>query len=306
MLVKSEDMMNNKKQLISGLMVILLIVLSGCSSTPTATPDLASTIAVNVAVAQTEAVILTSAAQTSAALTEQAIQSLTPTPTPTLQSTATSSYTATPNKILLTLSRDTYCRVGESSASQLVTLISKDQNPEVIAHNPTNDSYYVIDPNHSDSRCWVWGGYATLNAEAAVLPVYTSQPLPTATFTPKPVAKFSVSYVDMQNCGGDYYFRFLIKNTGAFTWQAIQINLYDGATKLSAVHNSTSFVDYTGCVAGTSQSDLTAGEPGYVAAYNAGQFAYDPTGHIITATISLCRTDASGGCDPQTISFTAK
>jgi hypothetical protein len=291
-------MMSYKKNLLCGLLAVLLILMSACTTTPAVTPDLAATIAVNVSVSQTAAIAKTSAARTE-------IASI-PTDTPTLEPTATITLTPTSNKIWLTFNRDTYCRAGELTSFPSVTLITIGQTVEVIGQNTAKDSFYVEDPNHSNSRCWVWGKYATLAGDQAILPVFTSMPTVTPTFTPRPVANFSVSYVDMQNCGGDYYLRFYIKNIGSFVWESVIIDLYDGATKISTSHVNTSFVDSTACAAGLSQSDLATGEESYVAAYNPGQFNYDPTGHNIVATISLCRTDSSGGCDPLTIKFKVK
>jgi hypothetical protein len=301
MIINWRQKMNQKSMFVGSILVILAILISGCS-TPTATPDVAGTIAVNVAVAQTAAVI-----QTGAALTEIAkVPTETPTLEPALLNTATTTYTPTPKKAMLTLTRDTYCRTGVLSSFPSVELLTKGQTVEVIAINPTNDSYYVNAPHHTATRCWVWGQYATLEGDQAILPVFTSIPTATATFTPKPSANFTASVASMENCGGDYYFRFYVKNTGAFVWESIQIGLYDSTTKTSTSHTDVTFTDYAACAAGLSQGDLTSGEYSYVAAYNPGQFTYDPTGHSITATIFLCRTDTSGGCDPLVLTFKAK
>jgi hypothetical protein len=182
-------------------------------------------------------------------------------------------------------------------------LLSAGQIVEVIAHNPSNDSFYVVDPKHLDSNCWLWGQYATLTGEQTALPVYTSQPSPTATNTPRPQPNFTVAYVGMDSCSGNYYLRFTVKNTGPIPFYAYEIDLTDNTTKVSTTHFSTSFMDYTACAAGGSQSDLTYGESSGIAAYNPGQFAYDPTGHNITAVISLCQ-NVSGGCNPQILTLT--
>ncbi len=293
--------MMTKRNFIGLLLVVLISLVSGCT-TPTAapTPDMAGTLAVNVAVAQTVAVVQTSAAQTVTA----SVPTITNTIDPVTLYTATSQFTPTPEDTLLTLSRDTYCRTSTSSQAPSVTLLKAGETVKVIAKDPNDTSYYVAVPNKIDEYCWLWGEYATLNNEQAAVQVYTPRPLPTPTNTPAPKIAFSVSYVGMENCGVDYYFRFLIKNTGNFTWQAVTINLYDTATTVSTGHASTTFTDSTGCVTGLVQNDLTTGESSYVAAYNAGQFTYDPSDHNIIATISLCRNDSFQGCDPITTTFT--
>ncbi|HCS40936.1 MAG TPA: hypothetical protein DIW44_15315 [Anaerolineaceae bacterium] len=287
--------MNFTKQIIGMATIMLLILVSGCTSTAATTPDLAATIAVNVAVEQTMA-----AFQTQSAITELAYQQQNPTETPTPQPTNTSEYTATPDKITLTLSKDTYCRNGIFAKSPYVALMTAGQTYDVLAVDPNNQAYYVVEPDHTFTYCWVWGEYATVSGDTASLPVYTPQPLPTPTYTATVGPDFTASYTGLQTCGADFYLRFFIKNTGSKTWQALQINSTDNSSNVTTNYSNTVFVDYSGCAAGVAESDLGPGESSYVAV----QVPSDPTGHSTTATIILCQTDASGGCNPKTITFT--
>ena len=290
--------MNIKKQIIGMITIMLLILASGCTST-VATPDLAATIAVNVAVEQTLAAIHT---QTS--LTEVAYQQQHPTETPTPSPTPTSAYTATPDKVTLILSKDTYCRNGIFTKSPFVALMTTGQTYDVLAVDPNNEAYYVVEPNHTFTYCWLWGEFATVSGNAANLPVYTPQPLPTPTYTPTVGPDFTVLYLGKQTCGTDYYFRFFVKNNGSKIWQTVQINIIDNANLGTSTHSNTAFVDYSGCSIASTESDLTPGEGSNVAAYNTGQLTIDPTGHSVSATFILCQTDSFGGCQPKTISFT--
>jgi hypothetical protein len=290
-------MMKIKKQIIGGLLIGLFILMTGCTPA-TATPDVAATVAIGVSIAQTASVI-----QTNAAMTALAIMQQTPTETPTPQPTATEEFTATPEKVMLTFTNDTYCRTGTVSASPSVTLLTAGQSVEVLGLDPTGNFYLVVDPNHTYSKCWVWGGYATVSGDKTTKPVYTPQPLPTATLTLKPQPDFTVTYVGMQTCGTDYYFRFNIKNTGQLIWQAFQVDITDITTSTKTTHVNSSFVDYSGCAASFSQSDLTPTEDGTIAAYSPGQLPYDPTSHSINAAFTLCQTD-TGGCISKMISFT--
>jgi hypothetical protein len=53
------------------------------------------------------------------------------------------------------------------------------------------------------------------------------------------------------------------------------------------------------------QSDLMPGESGNVTNISPGHFNYDPSGHSITATFTLCTGNGLGGsCLSQTINFT--
>jgi len=289
--------MKNKRDLIICIMFCLIIVLTGCTKTPAA-PNMDATVAVNVAVAQTAAVLQTQAAQTISAF-----EQMHPTESSTATSTATPEFTSTPEIFTITLSKDTYCRTGTSSKFPSVMYVNAGTSLEVIARNPTNDSYYVKDPNHTNTYCWIWGEYATPSGDQKALRMYTSIPLPTNTPTPTPAPDFSYQYAGMDSCGGGFYLRFLINNTGKWIWQSVQINLTDTVTSESTVHPSSAFIDYAGCSISGSQSDLTPGEEGVVAAYNPGQFSASPSGHSIGVTITVCR-DANGGCISKSFTMT--
>jgi hypothetical protein len=287
-------MMNIKKQIIGMTTVMLMILVSGCT-TAAPTADMAATIAVNVAVEQTMAAL-----QTQTSLTQIAYQQQHPTETLTPQPTATSEFTATPDKVTLTLSKDTYCRNGIFAKSPNVTLMTAGKTYDVLAVDPNNEAYYVVEPNHTFTNCWVWGEFATVSGDKASLPVYTPQPLPTPTRTATVGPDFTVSYLGMETCGADYYLRFNIKNNGSRTWEALQINITDNAINATTTYNNTVFVDYSGCTAGIQESDLVTGEASNVAV----KISANPTGHSVSATVILCQTDASGGCNPKSINFT--
>lgn len=290
--------MNTKKQIIGLTAIMLLILASGCT-TAAPTPDLAATIAVNVAVEQTMAAL-----QTQTSLTETAFALQNPTETPTPSPTPTSAYTATPEKITVSVSKDTYCRAGIFAKSPFVALMTAGQTYDVLAVNPDNSAYYVVEPNHTFTYCWLWGEFATVSGDVASLPVYTPQPLPTPTYTPTVGPDFTISYLDTKTCGANYYFRFFVKNNGSKIWQTVQIDIRDNANASASSHINTAFVDYNDCSAGITEADLTPGEGASVAAYNNGQLTVNPAGHSVSAFITLCQMDSFGGCQSKSITFT--
>lgn len=291
--------MKINKQILGLITVMLLILASGCT-TAAPTPDMAATIAVNVAVEQTMAAL-----QTQTSLTETAFALQNPTETATPSPTPTSAYTATPEKITVSVSQDTYCRAGIFSKSPFVALMTAGQTYDVLAVDPDNKAYYVVEPNHTFTYCWLWGEFATVNGDVASLPVYTPQPLPTPTYTPTVGPDFTISYLDTKECpAGTYYFRFFIKNNGSKIWQTVQIDIKDNANAGSSSHINTAFVDYNGCSAVTTESDLTPGEGANVAAFNNGQLAVNPAGHSVSAAFTLCQMDSFGGCQTKSITFT--
>ncbi|MBA4385458.1 MAG: hypothetical protein C0410_12040 [Anaerolinea sp.] len=290
--------MNIKKQITGMITIMLLILVSGCT-TAAPTPDLAATIAVNVAVEQTMAAL-----QTQTSLTEIAYLQQNPTETPTPSPTPTSAYTATPDKVTVSVSKDTYCRDGIFAKSPFVALMSPGQSYDVLAVNPDKSAYYVVEPKHTFTYCWLWGEFATISGDTANLPVYTPQPLPTPTYTPTVGPDFTISYLNSQDCSGAYYLRFFIKNNGSKIWQTVQIDIKDNTNASSSSHINTAFVDYNGCTAGITEADLTPGEGASVAAYDNGQLTVNPAGHSVTAFITLCQMDSFGGCQSKSITFT--
>lgn len=283
---------------------------SGNQSSAT-TPDLNGTVAAEVAIAQ--------AAQTMVAQTLTAAaqaQPLVSTPTNTLEAppdmtftptlTSTITTTPTPEGVTLVLTNDTYCRVGGPYSSfKIVATVKAGQKVEVLSRNPENDSYYVINPYDTNSRCWLYGKYATVTGDTAILPVSTMQATPTPTATPTPNSKFTVTYIGLETCAPLYAFKLLIKNTGGTIWQYEQITGSDSVTAFIINHSSNVFTEYVGCAGGLTQADLAPGEESYVLNVNPGHFGYDPTGHLINITVKLCSEDGGAGtCLSQNLSFT--
>jgi hypothetical protein len=307
--------MKNKSYLYWFCSICLGLSLTACNlptgQKPVGTPDLDATVAAQVAIAYSAQTMV---AQTLTAAIPAVPLDLTATNTIAVvaEATATSTLTPTPSAsptpegITLTVSKDTYCRFGAPYSSfYVVTTIKTGQKVEVLSRNPENDSYFVKNPYDSTSTCWVYGKYATLSGDSQSLTVSTMHPTPTATATPTPNDQFTVSYVGLESCAGEFAFKLHIKNTGGVAWQYILITGGDNNTGFVINHASNFFTDYTGCAAGLSQDDLAPGEASYVLNYNPGQFGYDPTGNLIKIDVKLCsKNDGDGVCKKKFIQFT--
>lgn len=293
----------------------IILSLSACNmptgGTAAGTPDIAGTVAAKVAIEQ--------AAQTMVAQTMAAGAPIVPaaaTSTNTIQApleatftqTLTPTITLTPTLegVFLTVSQDTYCRFGAPYSSfKILATVKTGQKVEVIARNPENDSYYVKNPYETNTTCWLYGKYATLTGNSGALPVSTMNPTPTPTYTPTPAIGFTVSYVGLETCAPQYAFKLFIKNTGSSIWQSISITGSDTVTAFAINHSSNTFKEYSGCSIGVTQGDLTPGETSYVLNVSPGQFNYDPTGHNISITVTLCSLDGGAGtCKSIPLSFT--
>jgi hypothetical protein len=279
------------------LIVILILAASGCNmpqvvspaapaEPPAAAPQPSATVDLANAV---------DATLTALASPLPLVPETTGTPTPTF----TPSSTFTPGKPTVSVTLATNCRTGPGKVYDLVGALLPGETTEIVGRDPTGQYWLVRNPDHPAAFCWLWGQYATPVGDFAVLPIFTPPP------TPTPAPGFSVSYTGLVVCAPQYAFRFQIINTGALTWESIKIDVTDTTTATSTSHSLDSFRSYDGCILDINQNDLLPGESGPVANVNPGQFNHDPTGHSVTAVITLCSANGLGGtCVSQTLHFT--
>jgi len=226
---------------------------------------------------------------------------LTPTVTltPTMTLTPTVTLTLTPEGAFISVSTETKCRLGPGNAYDQVGGLAVGKTVQVFGKDPSGQYYYIRNPNDPTSFCWVWAFYATPTGNFAAVPVFT----PPATPTPEP--GFTVAYIGLTSCLPSFIFRFSINNTGGVTWESIRIVVTDNTTATSTTHIRDDFKAYNGCAIEMTQSDLMPGESGNVTNADPGELSYDPSGHSITATFTLCTSNGLGGTYlSKTINFT--
>jgi hypothetical protein len=228
-----------------------------------------------------------------------AMASDTPVFTPTASLTPSPTLTLTPTNPRASVSVDTNCRTGPGKVYDSTGFLLVGQSAEVVGRAADSQYWVIRDPKDPTNICWLWGYYANVTGNTAALPVF--QPPP----TPTPAPGFTVTYTSVVTCGGEFAFRYQVKNTGSLTWQSIRIVATDNTTSTSFTHTRDSFKDYSGCAANGEQMDLTPGESAAVVGASPGELGYNPAGHSLSAAITLCSADALGGtCVSQTVSFT--
>ncbi|MCX6056202.1 MAG: hypothetical protein NTZ74_15065 [Chloroflexi bacterium] len=265
-----------------------------------ATPDVNATVAAQVAIAQFAQTAVAATMNASAPIIPTNTNTVPPTETVTPTMTLTPTITLTPTLagVFMTVSQNTNCRKGPFAFFPAVTTIMAGQTVEVTGRNLDNDTFYVKNPNSPGAFCWLWGQYATLTGNQAGLPVFTPQP------TPTPAADFSLSYTKLEKCLPQFAFKFYVKNTGGLIWQSIQILGNDNTLGTAFTHTSNTFKEYTGCVVGTVQEDLTPDEDSYVLNVSPGQLNYDPTGNSISVNVMLCSgQNLAGTCVTKALNF---
>jgi hypothetical protein len=153
----------------------------------------------------------------------------------------------------------------------------------------------IRNPDSGLEFCWLWGEYAILTGNFMSLPVFTPPP------TPTPVPNFAASYGGKETCVG-WWVDINLDNTGGLTFESVSLTLRDTVTDIVQSVYSNNFTDINGCLDSETRENLN---PGGTRTISSPAFAYDPAGHKLRATITLCSNNDNGGtCITQVITFT--
>lgn len=281
------------------LLVFLMVVSSACSS-----PGAASTPEANfidTVVAETLAAIQAQSAVPGIPVTglETATPlptfTLTPSPSPTITLTPTPIFTATPSVPVISVSVPTNCRVGPGKAYDRVGALLVGEFTQVYGRNLTGNYWYVANPDVAGGSCWLWGEYATLAGNLQALPIFTPPP------TPTPVPAFVASYSGLESCNNTWWVEIKLENTGGITFRSILLSVADSGTNTTVSLSGNKFTNVNGCNSSDSRNVLASGEKFTV---SSPVFGYDPTGHKLRATITLCSdVNVNGMCVTETVEF---
>ena len=283
------------------LVVVAAFVLAACNrpSAPT------STVTPELVITQTMAAVATDVQRTLQALAP----SDTPTPTSTPTATQTSLPPSTPTPTAPTIAsapiaqvlENTNCRTGPATAFDLRYTALAGEKLEIVSQTTLNDYVIVRNPKNSAGTCWLWTRYVDLKGDLSGLPVATPPPTPTPTFTPTPSAVFSLSFYMLDGCVG-WDPAFLVLNKGSVTFKSARVVATDLDTSTTVDVTSNVFDKRSGCLVDTAIPELAPGKEGYV---YAASFIADPSGHAMTATVTLCAgTNLTGKCASRKINFT--
>jgi len=282
--------MKRKKTLLY-LVIMFLFLLQACNL-PSNVPTEEPTVDPLVAAQMTITALAGQVTPTQAPPTFTALPTLTTTPV----FTSTPASTSTPSFAYVTLSEGTNCRTGPAVAFNLVDTFQVGQTIEVIGKHPFDNYWYVRSPTNVNVYCWLWGFYAT-GANLNNVPILTPPP----TYTPVPSASFDASYVNFGKCV-NWWTRINIKNTGPIAFKSAAISIKDTVTNETRNEAKDGFQDVNACILTAVTPSLAAGESYTVVSPS---LSADPTGHKLSATVTLCTEFAQGGsCVSKTIEFT--
>ena len=224
-----------------------------------------------------------------------------PTLSPTITLTATLAPTVTPLVPQISVSVPTNCRVGPGKVYDMVGALLVGKTVQVYARDPTGLYWYIHNPDSPHGFCWVWGEYATLTGLTAIVPVYTPPPTPTPTLTPTPAPAFDASYDGLVSCTTSWWPEINLDNSGLITFKSVAIILKDMVTSTSVSDTTDGFVNNPDCTSSISRKSL---QPDKSVTISAPDFSYDPTGHKLRITITLCsETGQNGICVTDSFNF---
>jgi len=282
---------------------VLLIVSQAC-----ALPNVAVTAEPNILgtmVVQTGVAIVTQTAGAVTLITNSETPTLTytplpPTDTPTPSLSPTPLFTSTPLTPQITVSVPTNCRAGPGKIYDRMGALLVGDVAQVYGRNSAGTYWYIRIPNSATVFCWLWGEYATLSGNTLAVPIFTPPPTPTSTITSTPSPLFKASYIGMDSCVG-WWVEFKLENISNTVFKSISLTVKDLNTNtiLSAATNG--FTNLDGCVSSTTKSSLPVDGTRKV---SSPLFNYNPTGHKLEATITLCSDlDQKGSCTTDKIEF---
>jgi hypothetical protein len=285
------------------LSVAILLIASLACAAPTVTVIVTATPGPdfwNTAVAETVSAALVQSQVAPSVLpvdvvTEAPASTFTPTLVPTQTLTPTPYFTPTPVIPQISVSVATNCRVGPGKVYDRVGALLVGQVAEVYGRSADGTYWFIRNPNGNGSFCWLWGQYATLSGNIGALPVYTPPP------TPTPVPDFELSYSGKDTCAG-WWVDLDLDNTGGVTFKSLTLSLRDTVTDVVLTSYADGFTDRDGCLDSTTRDNLN---PGGTRIISSPAFDYDPTGHRLRATVTLCTNlGQNGTCVTRVTSFT--
>ncbi|MBL8100228.1 MAG: hypothetical protein JNK81_13680 [Anaerolineales bacterium] len=290
------------------LFLVLLIVTSLACELPVNIPD---SNAISTAAAQTVIAELTQS------VTQAVPQENTSTATPTFTSTfeaptitLTPTETVTPSPIptatsfvtLISVSVPTNCRIGPGRVYPRQGALLVGETAEVFGRDPTNQYWYIRNPDKPNDYCWVWGEYATLTGPFAFLPIFTPPPTPTPTFTPTPAPSFDLKATGMDSCGSTWWAEVEVKNTSSFVFKSMEYKVLDTVTDVEKTLLVNGFTNKDGCSATTIKDSLAPND-----SFVISSALFDATlqNHKLRVDVTLCtELNQKGVCVSKRVNFT--
>ena len=296
-----------RKKFLTMIVLVALVFVPACSLAGGQTAVNGTNQEPTIPIETQVAVIVAStlAAQTVLAIAETSTQAALVTSTPELTLTPSFTPTQTPSLTpavpMVTVSADTNCRTGPTTAYGLLGVMKVGEKAEVVGRSTLTETMIIKLPSDVAITCWLWAHNATVTGDISGLPVIPVPPTPTPKFTATPPITFNAVYVSTDWCEGLYRIKFKITNTGSLTWESDQVTVTDQNTSIIKTVTWDNFPYYSSACAPGADLNLEAGELGFT---TSDGFAVDPAGHNMVAVIRVCSQNGmTGTCQEKTVTF---
>lgn len=281
----------SKKSSVSVAAIVLWLASIACGQSvtvPTVDPNAAST-----AIVETVNALNALASPTqSPAASSPTPETLTATPIASL--TPEGAALPTLPAVYVTVSVDTFCRLGPGREYEQVGILLVGEVAEVVGRDAFNLHWYIRNPDIGPQFCWISGAYATV--EGNVLSI-VAQP-PAADLT----SDVEVTYLGMGKCGNAWWSDLRILNQSNATFRSISLVIGDGGTNTTRSMLLDTFPFADGCASTSSVDTLS---PRTSVRVSSPEFIYNLAGAEISVSITLC-TDVGmrGTCVSKRLSYT--
>ncbi len=225
--------------------------------------------------------------------------SLSPTPSFTLTPsfTPTPTFTLTPEVPMVSVSVETNCRTGPGTAYDIVGALQVGRTAEVVGRASDSGSWIIRNPSNPGTTCWLWGQYATVTGNWQSLPVIAPPPTP----TPNPEFVIVSTGTTYEPLWIIWTIDVSVQNTGGLTWQSGRVVMHDNTSGANLNGVPTNKFQVPPGTPATSE-DLT---PGEIGGLYAAPLPYNPAGHSLTVTVTLCtKNGLAGTCASKVTTFT--
>jgi hypothetical protein len=228
-------------------------------------------------------------------------ETFTPNPSVTFENmTATISTdtfsTLTIESVSIEVSKPTNCRVGPGKAYEIAGTLLVGETALVLGRDPSNQYWYIPNPDPGIEYCWVWGEYASFAGANLALPVFTPLPTPTSTPTALPDIAFDIKGLKSDKCGDDFWIEVQITNTSEnkLVFRSFRIEVEDTDTGTFKFNSADGFINRNGC--GTYfQTETLEYEKSYI--LSGPVFPYNFNGNTLRVFTTICtEKDLKGIC----------
>ncbi len=233
-------------------------------------------------------------------------ETFTPNPSVTFENITATISTAFPSatiaSVTIEVSKPTNCRVGPGKDYEIAGTLLVGETAIVLGRDPSNQYWYIPNPDPGIEYCWVWGEYASFTGANMAVPVFTPLPTPTSTPTALPAMRFAVQGRKVDKCGNDFWIDLEITNDSELTFRSVRVEMLDTDNNITKFVSSDGFINRDGCST-YSQTETIAPDKNFV--FSGPVFPYNPKGRIMRTFITVCtEEDQKGICNTIKIAIT--